>query len=104
LPILQVNWQIEKFGVMNTYIMQRTQISLTAAERHALDAEAARTGKSLSALIRDAVETQYGMWRSSDDDLILMRQSFGSWAAREEDGASIVEGLRFGSRITRNER
>jgi len=41
---------------MYTYIMQRTQISLTAEERQILDAEAARSGKSLSALIRDAVE------------------------------------------------
>lgn len=89
--------------MMYTYIMQRTQISLTAAERHALDAEAARTGKSLSALIRDAVESVYGTWRSSADDLDLMRQSFGSWADRKEDGASMVEGLRSGSRIARNE-
>ncbi|HEY5267372.1 MAG TPA: ribbon-helix-helix domain-containing protein [Acidimicrobiales bacterium] len=82
--------------------MQRTQISLTAEERHALDAEAARTGKSLSALIREAVETVYGTSRSSTDDLDLMRQSFGSWTDRKVDGASIVEGLRTGSRIARN--
>jgi len=90
-------------GVMYTYIMQRTQISLTAAERQALDAEAARTGKSLSALIRDAVETVYGTWRSSADDLDLMRQSFGSWAERKEDGAAMVERIRSGLRIARDE-
>lgn len=87
---------------MYDYIMQRTQISLTAEERQALDAEAARTGKSISALIRDAVETVYGTWRSSTDDLDLMRQSFGSWADREDDGASMVERLRSGSRLARN--
>lgn len=103
LPIPQVNRRIDKSRMMYTYIMQRTQISLTAEERQALDAEAARTGKSLSALIRDAVETVYGTWRSSADDLDLMRQSFGSWADRKEDGASMVEGLRSGSRIARNE-
>jgi hypothetical protein len=89
--------------MMYTYIMQRTQISLTAAERQVLDAEVARTGKSLSALIREAVESVYGTWRSSADDLVLMRQSFGSWADREENGASMVERLRSGSRIARNE-
>jgi len=93
--------RLDKSNVMYTYIMLRTQISLTAEERHALDAEAARTGKSISALIRDAVERSYGTSRSSADDLNLMRQSFGSWTARHEDGASIVERLRSGSRRTR---
>ena len=68
---------------MYTYIMQRTQISLTAEERRALDAEAARTGRSISALIRDAVEIVYGTQRSSEDDLADMRRAFGSWADRD---------------------
>jgi hypothetical protein len=88
---------------MYTYIMQRTQISLTSEERQALDAESARTGKSLSALIREAVERSYGLSRSSDDDLDLMRQSFGSWSNRDEDGASTVERLRSGSRLVRRQ-
>ena len=81
---------------MYTYIMLRTQISLTSEERQALDAEAVRTGKSISALIRDAVERSYGTVRSSADDLSLMRQSFGSWTARNEDGASteVLAGMR----------
>ena len=54
---------------MYTYIMQRTQISLTAEERRTLNAEAKRTGRSISSLIRSAVETVYGSERSSDDDL-----------------------------------
>ena len=102
MSMSRASWQRQKSEMMYTYIMQRTQISLTAAERQALDAEAARTGRSLSALIREAVEAVYGTWRSSTDDLDLMRQSFGTWAEHEEDGASIVEGLRSGSRITRN--
>jgi hypothetical protein len=88
---------------MYNYIMQRTQISLTAEERQALDAEATRTGKSLSALIRDAVEAVYGTSRSSSDDLDLMRQAFGSWTGREESGAATVEKLRSGSRLTRSD-
>jgi len=89
---------------MYTYIMQRTQISLTIDERKALDAEAARTGKSVSALIRDAVEAVYGTWRSSSDDLDLMRQSFGSWSDGSEDGAALVERLRSGSRLADTDR
>ena len=79
---------------MNTYIMQRTQISLTAEERKTLDAEAARTGKSISALIGYAVTEVYGTSPSSDHDLDLMRQSFGSWTEHREDGALAVERIR----------
>jgi hypothetical protein len=84
---------------MYTYIMQRTQISLTREERRALDAEAARTGRSISALIRAAVETVYGVERSSDDDLAAMRRAFGSWKDRELDGEAWVDRLRSGSRL-----
>lgn len=88
--------------MMYTYIMQRTQISLNAEERKTLDAEAARTGKSISALIRYAVTAVYGTWRSSNDDLDLMRQTFGSWSDHQEDGATAVERLRSGSRLNQN--
>jgi hypothetical protein len=84
---------------MYTYIMQRTQISLTADERRALDEEAARTGRSISALIRDAVEIVYGTRRSSADDLAAMREAFGSWTGRGADGAEWVEGRRSGRRL-----
>lgn len=79
--------------------MQRTQISLTAEERSALDAEAARTGRSISSLIRTAIEAVYGVGRSTEDDLTAMRRAFGSWTGREQDGEAYVERLRPGSRL-----
>jgi predicted lactoylglutathione lyase len=82
--------------------MQRTQISLTSEERRALDAVAARTGKSISALIREAVETVYGGGRSTGDDLAAMRLAFGSWKDRDMDGATWVDQLRSGSRLPRS--
>jgi hypothetical protein len=86
---------------MYPYIMQRTQISLTAAERRALDAESERTGRSMSALIRDAIAHTYGVERSTDDDLDALRQAFGSWDERGVDGAEYVERLRSGGRLAR---
>jgi hypothetical protein len=83
--------------------MQRTQISLTEAERRALDAAAARTGRSLSALIRDAVEQVYGSERSTEDDLAAMRRAFGSWKGHGLDGAAWVDQRRSGSRLAQRQ-
>jgi hypothetical protein len=79
--------------------MHRTRISLTAAERRVLDEEAARTGRSISALIRDAVDEAYGIAPSAEDDLTVMGRAFGSWADRDTDGAAWVAQVRSGRRL-----
>ncbi|WP_166822302.1 ribbon-helix-helix domain-containing protein [Brevibacterium limosum] len=79
--------------------MQRTQISLTIEARRLLDNEASRTGRSISALIRDAVENTYGTGRSTDDAYSAIEEAFGAWIDRQEDGEAYVERLRSGDRL-----
>ncbi|WP_448072613.1 ribbon-helix-helix domain-containing protein [Georgenia yuyongxinii] len=79
--------------------MRRTQISLTEADRHVLDAEAARTGRSISALIRDAVAKVYGAEGDLDADLRAIELASGAWSDRDVDGAAYVESLRSGGRL-----
>lgn len=79
--------------------MLRTQISLTEEHRRLLDEEASRTGRSISALIRDAVAKMYGSERDADEDIQVIDQAFGAWASRDVDGVEYVERLRSGRRL-----
>ncbi|HET7385805.1 MAG TPA: ribbon-helix-helix protein, CopG family [Nocardioidaceae bacterium] len=83
--------------------MQRTQISLTEDDRRLLDEEAARSGRSVSALIREAVRSRFGSERSTEQDLATMRTAFGAWGERKVDGAGWVDELRSASRLARRD-
>ena len=79
--------------------MLRTQISLTGEERHLLDGIAARTGRSIAAVIREAIKVAYGSEHSAQDDLAAMRRGFGAWQGRSTTGVAYVQRLRSGRRL-----
>jgi len=79
--------------------MVRTQISLTELEKRTLDALSAHTGRSLSSLIRSAVDAMYLGDRGIEADLAAIEHAAGAWADRDFDGAEYVERLRSGRRL-----
>ncbi|MFT4123825.1 MAG: CopG family transcriptional regulator [Microbacteriaceae bacterium] len=87
---------VDPDSMMDDYIMLRTQISLTEEDRSILDAESARTGRSISALIRDAVTQTYGFRRDAKKDAQAIDAALGAWCDRDVDGAEYVEGVRSG--------
>jgi len=74
------------------------QISLTADVRRLLDDETSRTGRSISALIRDAVSLTYGSERDADADVRSIDAAVGAWREGTIDGEAYVERLRSASR------
>jgi hypothetical protein len=78
---------------MYTYTMERTQIYLNVAESTALEHQSARTGRSRSQLIREAIDRIY-LGESNSDALTVLESTAGAWKGRRETGANFVQGLR----------
>jgi hypothetical protein len=64
-------------------MMQRTQIYLSAAEREGLQALALRSGRSQSALIREAIDA-FLRQHQPRERLARLRQARGIWAQRTD--------------------
>lgn len=63
--------------------MQRTQIYLSERERQGLQALALRSGRSQSALIREAIDS-FLERQQPESRLARLRQARGLWADRED--------------------
>jgi Ribbon-helix-helix protein, copG family len=80
--------------------MIRTQISLTDEQKRRLDEESAKTGLSMSELIRRLIDEHY---RTQQRDAESWREAIdaaaGAWKDRDFHGEEYVERLRTGRRL-----
>lgn len=82
---------------MYIYIMNRTQIYLTAEEEQALSDRAKKTGRSKSDLIREAIDGTYlAPIADASAFLKVLKSTSGAWKGRRETGSEYVEKLRAG--------
>lgn len=88
----------------NMYIvMRRTQIYLEDRQRRKLDRVAKRTRRTVSELIREAIDARYAATPREDFLEALRGGAFGVWKNRNDLGPTdaYVRGQRRGSRIDR---
>jgi predicted DNA-binding protein len=88
----------------NVYIvMKRTQIYLEDQQRRKLDQVAKRTRRTVSELIREAIDSRYATSPKEDFLAALRAGAFGVWKQRADLGptASYLRRVRRGKRIDR---
>lgn len=73
----------------------RTQITLTDEQYVRLLDESSRTGISIAALVRRAIDSSYRA-PAKYDALLALERSFGSWQGRDFDGREYAAKLRRG--------
>ena len=81
---------------MYIYIVHRTQIYLSDEVCAWLDEEAARTGRTRSQLIREAIDIVYLRRNASSEPGTILDATAGAWKRRRETGAQYVDRLRRG--------
>jgi len=88
----------------NVYIgMRRTQIYLNDRQRRKLDQVAKRTRRTVSELIREAIDARYAATPKEDFVAALRTGVFGVWKQRSDLGStdSYLRRVRRGKRIDR---
>lgn len=85
------------------YIMRRTQIYLSDEQGRALQRQARASGRTMSDLIRAAIDAAYsgGRQMSRSERARIARRTAGGWAGFPETGAQYVERVRSGRRLAR---
>lgn len=85
------------------YIVRRTQIYLTDEEDRVLTQRRRVTGRTLSDLIRSAIDATYLRRRAPDRQRMVgvARATAGAWASFPETGEEYVERIRGSRRLTR---
>ena len=85
------------------YIMRRTQIYLTDEQGLLLETRSRATGRTISQLVRDAIDAAYGRRRdvSRAERERVARRTAGAWKEFAESGAEYVERIRGTGRVAR---
>lgn len=90
-------------AVYNLYIMRRTQIYLTEEQRRLLEGRSRATGRTISRLIRDAIDGAYARsgQMSRAERVRIARRTAGAWTEFAETGAEYIERIRGARRLAR---
>jgi ribbon-helix-helix CopG family protein len=83
--------------------MRRTQIYLSEAQGRALERRSRAVGRTVSSLIREAIDEAYGRRPAVKrmDRVQVAHRTAGAWQDRAESGAQYVRRLRGRRRLSR---
>lgn len=87
----------------DTYIVKRTQIYLSDQQGRYLERRSRTSGRTVSQLIREAIEATYLKPRRADrEEMVRIATSTaGAWKGFPETGKQYVEGIRGRRRLAK---
>jgi len=87
-----------------TYIVRRTQIYLTEEQGRLLEKRSQASGRTVSDLIREAIDSVYSRRRSisRQERVRIARRTAGAWRDFPESGRAYVERIRGSRRLARS--